>query len=1570
MSESSVQQGSKTQKKYLLSRLIDLKNYLTKKITKSSPRLLDIGTFSEKLLGRAPATLIETLTTEQLASLTEEGLQILEEAHRNPTTVVSRISSETSGIIVALKDRPFIVSTLIEAGKSFGLTIHGLLHPIFSVQGTTFSLSYLYLPDAQEEDLIKFQKEINTLLNCCIAASEDFSAMKIVIERYRGFTGQKNFIEKFISSDNQEIKQFIDWILDESFIFLGTVEHTTDGSGKLSLAKNQLGLFAQQEVLSKNILKECHEDIELFKGLNEPLWLSKLSELSPVHRRVRLSHLFIAGLNDAGSITSVLSIVGIFSSKASSQEGQSIPLIRAKLRSLLESDDLVSGSHDFKFITDTINRMPKEEAIRLNRDGLRDIVEQTIDVYTRSDSQVSIRLDASKRGASVVVLLPLEWYSEATRVEIEACLQTFFQITPSDSESYIDTSAHGLARLYYHISFASISEQEFDSKTLNQQIRAITESFDSQVIKLLTDVKDRQAVLRHLPSFSDNYRATHSPQQAIVDSQVFQTLNPSHAVCVRPVFTNGTTRIDIYTLESERTLSSLLPVLEHAGFSVIKDRSTNVTLPDIGKVSIHRFEICSSLTDIELNAENLGAHVCIGLEEILKGNAENDVLTSLMVSAGLHNRQILMLRSYTSHLWQFNIFPRKHQIREALSSNPKACQLLWQYFEARFNPQFLEDRKAAEKIRFAAYEDEIRKEKDISKDRTLRALGKLVAATLRTNYYQPTETLAHKIDPTTLDFVPEPRPWREIFVHSFTIEGVHLRTGPVSRGGLRWSERPDDFRTEVLGLVKTQKVKNVFIVPEGAKGGFIVRNLPSSPSAIPSTVKDSYKEFIRALLSLADNRSNEKVIPPQLVVRKDGDDPYFVVAADKGTATFSDTANAIAIDEAKFWLDDAFASGGSNGYDHKIYGITARGGWECVLRHFNDLGIDYLQQNFTAVGIGDMAGDVFGNGLILNDNLQLIAAFNHKHIFIDPTPDSKKSFAERKRLFDNPSLQWLDYNKALISNGGGIYNRADKEIELSAAARSALGIESDQKFFSGEEVIQAILKAPVDLLWNGGIGTYIKSSTETHTQVNDTANDRVRVSAHELRCRIIGEGGNLGLTQKARIEFSALGGRLNTDAIDNSGGVGLSDREVNLKILFSGLMASGKITREERNILLKQMAHEVCDQVLVTNRAHAYRLTVSSERSVVQHEFFKGFISFLQTQGYLNRTLDSLPQDDEIYRRLTNKQGFFRPELAICIASAKMWVKSLVLKSSALKSNSLEKFLIDYFPEALRTRFINEIKNHPLRDTIIATQATNYLVDILGISFFHRLMNSGNFSADVVLNAALSALIVFDAPKVIIELQKLDIPSSCQSYIKVRSQFESSLRSIASWFAYRPDSYEKLDVTVSKFGKQYFDALETIYAAEINSSSELDDQALAILDTQVFKRLNTMSKATQTLDLYALSLRENIPVNLAYQNVEELKKLLGLAGQAHVKRKIVATNRWEHALRRSSLADIDASLMKLAGIAAQKKITTPEKLKELVERSPSYDSLILSINELTNIAPSVAHLAVIAGQFRDFVIVE
>ena len=1562
----TAEKKQKNQKSYILSRLGELKNFFTRRNAASSQTaVIDPLLFSEKFLTRAPGALLESLSTEDLAGITEEAMSVLAEISKDPSSTVVKVSQITTGVFFALKDRPFIVSTIVEAARGRNISISALLHPIVAVQGTNYSLNFLYIEDATPQEIEVLTKEIDLALIACKQTADDYNAMKTVLERYRQLSTNPSFIKRFATSDNQEVKQFIDWLLDESFIFMGTIEHTLSDGAEINGQKNLLGILsgnAGNTQIAEKIISECKEDIRLFSSLSEPLWLSKLSVLSDVHRRVRLSHLYIAATDDAGQITSVLSIVGIFSSKAFSQEGASIPLIRTKLRSLLESDELVSGSHDYKFIGDIINRMPKEEAIRLNREGLRDIVDQTIDVYTRNDSQVSVRFDASKRGASVLVVLPLEWFSETTRLDIEQSIQKFFSVTTQETECYIDTSAHGLARLYYHVTFSFCPTQAFEVSVLNQTIKDLSENFGSRILKLAKGKSFAAPLSAYIKNFDEEYQTIHSAAQALRDIEIFNQLSPQKPVRVALQTTDsGSSRLDFYFQDKDRTLSTLLPVLEHAGFSVMKDTSLAVPQPGGSTVFIHRFEVTAA-SGSPISAEYFHGSVGAGLEEIFAGYAEDDVLTSLMLTAGLTNRQILMLRAYTSHLWQFNIFPRKHQIREALAAHPIAAISLWKFFEARFDPAFVGDRSQCQATYRTQFEDEIRKEKDIAKDRTLRAMIKLVAASLRTNFYQGGSTLATKIDPRALDFVPEPKPWREIFVHSYTIEGVHLRTGPVSRGGLRWSERPDDFRTEVLGLVKTQKVKNVFIVPEGAKGGFVVRDLPTTE--VFAAVKNAYSEFIRALLTLADNREQEAIIPPTSVIRYDGDDPYFVVAADKGTATFSDTANGIAVNESHFWLDDAFASGGSNGYDHKIYGITAKGAWECVLRHFNDLGIDYLHDTFTAVGIGDMAGDVFGNGLILSDNVKLLAAFNHKHIFLDPNPDTKKSFAERTRLFQNPKLQWNDYNPELISAGGGVFDRNEKEIKISDAIKTALGFTSTGNTFSGEEIINAILKAPVDLLWNGGIGTYVKATTETNTQVNDGANDRVRVSADELRCKVVGEGGNLGFTQRARVEFSSLGGRINTDAIDNSGGVGLSDHEVNLKILFSGLMKSKKVTREERNEILKSMADEVCEQVLEHNRAHAYRLTMSSKRSVIQHEFFRGFISNMQQMGYLNRTLDALPQDDEIYRRLTVKQGLYRPELAVCLAATKMWIKNLVVSSEIIKSPALEKFLINYFPKTLQGKFLDAIKAHPLRESIIATQVTNELVDIFGISFFYRLLNSGSFTTDSVLTSLLSTLIILDAPTIIKDLQKLDKPGISEHYLELRSRFEQGLRSVASWFAYRATGAETIANLVAQYGPAFKTCLTDLGAS---TPVKLPAEA-SLLSVETVAILKGMLRASEALELYGLSISEKIPVTQAFELVLELKTLIGLAGHENVKNQIIAANRWEYSLRRSSLADIDRALMRIVSVAVKQKATTPAQLKTLLQESPSFQPLVHSINELTNIAPSVAHLAVIARQFRDFVL--
>jgi glutamate dehydrogenase len=1568
------EQTSSRKKTYLLNRLKELRQFFAGKTKSANGHSSDQNSYLEKLLANAPTSFLSSKDNSQLA-LIEENLNefISNIASAKKAYWISK-SKDNSGIFIGLSDRPFIVSSISECCSSLGINIDALLHPAIEINGITYSINFVVVDKVTDELLTSLERTIQILTS----VTDNFSAITNIVKKAADSASSANYYKHFSKAENLQVNEFLTWLLDDSFIFLGSAIHsvTKDSSNSYTInaldQKNTLGLLSFVDSTTAIIKKEIDEDLRSFTQLGEPLWLTKFRESSPIHRRVKMSHLQVALCDDLGELTSILSLVGIFSSKAVSQEGIDVPLIKRKLDYLLQETNVVRGSHDYKSISDTLGRMPKEEAIRLSRAGLLSIIEQTIEVTTQLDPKVIVRFDTSKRGASILVILPQNRYSDEVRLEIGRALCKFFNVTADDLESYVDSSSHSTTKLYYHAALSFSPTENYNLDLLNNQIQAISEDFEGTLSRLVrANASLPSNCLNFVSAFDHKYKATYTANQALEHIKILTQLSESNRTAVTLAThsnTSGSGAIEIISRGKDFKLSEFLPVLEHAGFTVVKDSSFTIGLADSISFSIHKVEVdTSSSKPINLDYFNNSAKPA--LEEILDGRAEHDVLTSLSLTTGLNSRQVQLMRSLCSYLWQLGAFPRKHQIREGLADNPLAASTLWKIFDLTFNPNLKlssQEKSSQVEVLTREYQDIVRQEKDISKDRILRSLLTVVRNILRTNYYIDSAELAFKVNCEGIDFMPEPKPWREIFVHSFDVEGIHLRTGAVSRGGLRWSERPDDFRTEVLGLVKTQKVKNVFIVPEGAKGGFFVRRMPSDSSKVADAVRNTYIKFIRALISLADNQIDGKICPPSNVVRLDNDDPYFVVAADKGTATFSDTANNIAVNEVGFWLDDAFASGGSNGYDHKVYGITAKGGWECVLRHFNDLGINYLTDTFTAVGIGDMAGDVFGNGLLLSQNLKLLGAFNHRHIFIDPTPDPKVSFQERKRLFELPRSQWSDYNQALISKGGGVFERSAKEITLSAEAKQALGIDTSTNVLSGEELIQAILKAPVDLLWNGGIGTYIKASSETNAQVNDSGNDPVRISATDLRCKIIGEGGNLGLTQRARVEFARLGGRLNTDAIDNSGGVGLSDKEVNLKILFSGLIRNKKITRDERNVLLKQMAEESCEHVLHQNREHAYRLTMSSQRSVIQHEFFRGFISAMEQKGYLNRALDGLPQDDELYQRLTVKNGLYRPELAICLAATKMWIKRLILESSLLKAKCLEPLLINYFPTLLRERFKNEILQHPLRDTIIATQATNLIVDTLGISFFYRLTKNGNAHTDTALKASLVALLSIDTVQILADLRVLDKPGTAASYLSSRAQFEQSLRAIANWIVLNAKAdTASLDDLIAKFGPIISNGTQLEYFQD----KPLKDEHLAEeLNVKTKMLLRSLPRVANSLEVLCLSDRRKIPVDKTLSFMKAVKESLGITGREYLKDSIQPSNRWEYTLRKQSLSDIDKALVGMVEFALNNSINSGSELSARIEGSPSYTPTVQSINELTNISPSVAHFAVIARQLKDFVL--
>ncbi|MDN5870799.1 MAG: NAD-glutamate dehydrogenase, partial [Nitrococcus sp.] len=949
-----------------------------------------------------------------------------------------------------------------------------------------------------------------------------------------------------------------------------------------------------------------------------------------------------------------------------------------------------------------------------------------------------------------LVFAPRERYDTEVSQRMQAILQEAFG--GAQTEFSVRLSESILARIHFIVRLAEPGRPEYDHAALEQRLTNTMRSWPDDLAEALRDcygeALGNRLSSRYGSGFSAAYREDTSPLTAAHDIERLETLHRAGDLAIslyRPLEAReGVLRFKLFHAEHPIILSDVLPVLENMGVRVIDERPYAVERQGGVVCWVDDFGLCYAGVG-QLEAERIRASFQETFAAVWHRQAENDGFNRLVLAAGLAWRDIVILRAYAKYLRQAGMAFSQSYVEDTLAGNPQITPMLVELFKTRFDPGY-QGKVHAEAIveGIEGFLDEV---ESLDEDRILRRLLAAIQATVRTNYFgtddegNAREYLSFKLEPRDIPGMPEPVPAYEIYVYSPRVEGVHLRGGKVARGGIRWSERREDFRTEILGLMKAQMVKNAVIVPVGAKGGFVCKNLPEDRQAMPAEVQACYRTFTRGLLDVTDNISAGRVVPPPNTVRYDTDDPYLVVAADKGTARFSDLANEIA-DEYGFWLRDAFASGGSTGYDHKEMGITARGAWEAVKRHFREMGRDVHKEPFTAIGIGDMSGDVFGNGLLCSEQTRLIAAFDHRHIFVDPNPDAPASYQERARLYALERSSWADYDRAVISDGGGVWSRSAKAIPLSREARTALATEADR--LPPNELISAILRAPVDLLWNGGIGTYVKAAAESHADVGDKANDAVRIDARELRCKVIGEGGNLGLTQRGRVEFALAGGRLNTDAIDNSGGVDCSDHEVNIKILLNRVVDEGELTLKQRNRLLAAMTDDVAALVLHDNYRQTQGLTLSQARAAELLDEQRRFMRELERSGHLDRRVEQLPDDDGVAERQKAGLGLTRPELAVLQAYAKIDAYEAILHADGLHTETLAGEIERYFPLALRERFLVPVHNHPLRAEIMATLLANHIVNRMGSTFLFRTRTQTGVSAMDAAQAYFAARDSYD----------------------------------------------------------------------------------------------------------------------------------------------------------------------------------------------------------------------------------
>jgi glutamate dehydrogenase len=1266
-------------------------------------------------------------------------------------------------------DRPFLVDTVRLALRRHGLRERRFAHPILAVRrdakGAVIAVGE---PDAPRESAIHVEVSprvaeterpalagaLREAMEQVRAVTEDHARM-IRVARER--IAQVEFAGRLLADGAERARRvcaFLEWVVDDHFVFLGFRRYAlrvlASGELEIALAPGQgLGLF--RDDATSRLVEPKRGDaipVELRDILADPriLVIGKSRLESTVHRHGRLDRIAVTEYDDRGRPNGLAVLFGLFTSSALRTPGSQVPLLRDRLDAILRSSGAEPRSHLHRAIVRAFDSVPIEVLLGTDAEGVEALIRELVDSEGSQAVRLVQRADPHGRSLYVAVVLPRERYGEDLRARIRAHLDLRSGATYVDDR--ISFLEEGAAALHYFCTSSAGPLAETDATQLAREIEALSarweDLFEAALVAKFGEAEGARLADTYTDGYPELLRVATHPFDAVRGVVAMEALAATGAPHFALYFDHGDavreiTSLDLF-LPAPMLLSDLLPVVDGFGIRVVDAQQARVEAdgrPAMIAATLRVLPLGATQEDLEAIADRLAAAIAA----VLAGHVASDPLNALVLGAGLDWREVDLVRAYLEYFLQIQGTLTRPYLRGVLLENPLAVRLLVQLHAARFDSALDDTTRDAEEARlrraFEGYRDRIT---SLNEDRALSGLYALVLATLRTTFFAelaPPHRIAFKIDPALVPEIAPPRPWREIFVHTSTLIGLHLRGGPVARGGLRWSDRLDDVRVEVLGLMRTQQLKNGLIVPVGAKGGFVLKASGLSPNEARALADEQYRVFVGSLLDLTDDLETDgSSVPPAGVLRRDGDDPYLVVAADKGTAHLSDAANEIALARG-FWLGDAFASGGSEGYDHKKYAITARGAWECAKHHFAQLGVDPERETFTAVGIGDMSGDVFGNGALLMRRAKLIAAFDHRHIFLDPDPDPEIAWTERQRLFELRGSTWEDYDAAKLSSGGGVFPRAAKSIELAPAVRDRLGLGPGR--VSGYDVVRAILALDVDLLWNGGIGTYVRASFESNADAGDRANDAVRIDARALRAKIVAEGGNLGFTQAARIEASLAGVRINTDAVDNSAGVDLSDHEVNYKILLAPLVRSGRLSAEERHRLLFGASADACESVLSHNRGQALALSLDVLRSAREPDLYARTAASLCEEADVDPAALGLPGTKALADRRAQGIGFVRPELAALLGVAKLVLRSALAKSPLVDTPYLHEIFAGYFPASFRDAFPDALREHRLRREITALRITNRLVDAGGAALVPALVTElGVASSDVAVALLLA----------------------------------------------------------------------------------------------------------------------------------------------------------------------------------------------------------------------------------------
>ncbi len=1461
-----------------------------------------------------------------------------------------------SVVLLTCEDTPFLVDSVRMVVEQSGYGLHVSKSTIIAVEreeGTVKRIvsstssdsndtsvkneTFLYMEVSlisSVEERAELESKVLTAVEHCRQVVSDYPKMQ---ERLA-----ETIVELSTIQDTEESREFLLWLKDSNFTFLGYRDFDLTNavengvfSPEVGLNENdasKLGIF--KAVDSKSVQLKASDfvqgEIDFFSSTSS-VCFSKSRTRCTVHRSVYPDYVVVKKYDKGGKVTGERRFLGLYTYAASSMSPSKIPILRQKVKVLEGSFDILASSHDGKRLSRLIDIHPKEEFFQSTNSELYDCFSKISELDERDIVSLNLRQDSFGRFVSCLVYVPKEYYTTDLRKKIQALIGQSLHTMDVDSTTYFSESKHARAHIVFRL---SEKEPTFvDVDVLEQEIAELTLGWKRRLDKSLQakfgESRGTELFRLYSTGLPQGYQESFDVRAAVKDIETFESLKDRDAISLSlyqpPNTDKDHLKFRISKLNDMIELSDVIPILENMGLRVLGEEPYTIERSDGQSFWIHDFQLKFSSQSSEHEFRIIKSAFEEAFEKIWRGESESDSFNRLILAIGINWREVNLLRAYANYMKQTLFHLSLDYIADTLFAFPKISLDILNLFSGKFDPKLKENLDKRE-TSFAKLRKEIEESlesiKVLNQDKVFRRYLDLISATSRVSFYQKDKAgsfksaISLKLQPSLVADIPEPKPAFEFFVYSARVEGVHLRTSKVARGGLRWSDRQEDYRTEVLGLVKAQQVKNSVIVPSGAKGGFFAKRLPTDSRAkFFAEGVECYKIFIRGLLDLTDNLVETEVVKPIDVLCYDGDDAYLVVAADKGTATFSDIANEISLEKGH-WLGDAFASGGSHGYDHKAMGITAKGAWVSVQQHFRELGIHTQNDSFSVLAIGDMGGDVFGNGMLCSDKIKLVAAFNHLNIFIDPNPNPESSFIERQRLFAASASGWMEYDKSLISEGGGVFSRSEKFISLSPQIKKL--VDTKKSKVTPDEFIHLLLKAPIDLIWNGGIGTYVKSESEQPTDVGDRANDNVRVNGSELRCKMFGEGGNLGMTQRGRVEFCLSGGACNTDFIDNSAGVDCSDHEVNIKILIDGKVASGDLTDKQRNNLLVKMTDSVSELVLTNNYKQTLLLSMAESEALRRTNEYRRFIDYLEGLERLDRNLEFLPADLDLSERMARGESLTRPELSILMSYAKVQLKEELEDSNVSDDPICAESVFNVFPENLHSAYAEDIQGHKLRKEIIGTQLANGFINDLGITSFYRLSESTGSSTEEIVKAYVVARNVFQLEEFQYSVAQLDyeIPSSEQH--KLLLGMTRRVRRATSWFLKNRrrgidvktevDAFQSSLVSVQKLAGELTENKERHeeWKARVDRYSKVGIDSRWYSSLAMPDNLYSGLSVVEVRNLSKCSLEDS--VSMFYQVMDVLK----LNWFANLLSSINVETFWQASAREAYIDDLESQLRRLS----------------------------------------------------------